>query len=101
MSLHSGVDVGATFLSCSWAVRLNFFLFFLTVVQSSSISYWVKLRLRRNVLLICSACSARSSSRLPMVSRWWPVILSMDRIPFFSTRSLLIFMISFSERCLR
>ncbi|MGA2681896.1 MAG: hypothetical protein ABSF44_08870 [Candidatus Bathyarchaeia archaeon] len=37
-----------------------------------------------------AACSAMSSSRLPMMSRWWPVIRSMDRIPFFSTRSLLL-----------
>jgi len=101
MPLHGGVDVVATFRSCSCAVRLNFFLFFLTVVQSSSISYCVKLRLRKRVLLTCSACSARSSSRLPMVSRWWPVMRSMDRIPFFSTRSLLILIISSSERCLR
>lgn len=80
---------------------LNFFLFFLTVVHNSSSSYCDNFRLRRSVWLASSACSARSSSSLPMVSRWWPVMRSMERIPFRSTKSLHILVISSSDRCLR
>ena len=79
---------------------LNFFLFFLIVVQNSSISYCDSDRLCSSVWLTFSACSDRSSKSVPMVSRWWPVMRSMDRIPFRSTKSLHILMISSSDRCL-
>lgn len=79
---------------------LNLFLFFLTVVHNSSSSYCDKFRLRRSVWLASSACSAKSSRSLPMVSRWWPVMRSMERIPFRSTKSLHILVISSSDRCL-
>lgn len=79
---------------------LNLFLFFLTVDHNSSSSYCDKDRLRSSVWLACSACSAKSSRSLPMVSRWCPVIRSMERIPFRSTKSLHILVISSSDRCL-
>ena len=100
-SLYAGICPCITFARPIWAAGLNIFLFFWTLLHSSSHSSGVIPRVFMRYSFISVACSAISSNNLPIVSRWWHVIRSILRIPFFSTKCLQILIISLSDSCFR